>query len=97
MVGYPSQLVVWNPLCLDPSNGVVDLESVCTGCSLVLGLLGYSCWLVAAWCELHCFLNPSDGVFGRFDLAALLRLPHLKFLFVLVVIRAAWRAQVYLL
>jgi len=25
------------------------------------------------------FLHPSDGVFGRFDLAALLRLPHLQF------------------
>jgi len=28
------------------------------------------------------FLDPSDGVFGRFDLADLLRLPHLKYLFV---------------
>ena len=39
---YPSQLVVWNPLCLD----------------------------------------PDDGVFGGFDLAAFLRLPHLECLFV---------------
>ena len=28
------------------------------------------------------FLNPSDDVFGRFNLAALLRLPHLVCLFV---------------
>ena len=26
--------------------------------------------------------DPSDGIFGRFDLAALLRLPHLNCLFV---------------
>jgi len=30
---------------------------------------------------------PSDGVFGRFDLAALLRLPHLKFLLLLSSLR----------
>jgi hypothetical protein len=28
--------------------------------------------------------SPSDGVFGRFDLAALLRLPHLKSFVVVV-------------
>ena len=36
---------------------------------------------------LHCFHmlsgDPLDGVFGRFDLAALLRLPHLKCFFCL--------------
>ena len=77
MVGYPSHLVVWNPLCLDPSNGVFDLESDCTGCSLVVGLLGCSCWLVAGVDSIP--FDPSDGVFGRFGLAALLRLPHLHF------------------
>jgi hypothetical protein len=30
--------------------------------------------------------SPSDGVFGRFDLAALLRLPHLKSFVVVVVV-----------
>ena len=39
-------------------------------------------WLVV-WTPL--FLASSDGVFGRFDLAALLRLPHLQLLFVLFV------------
>jgi len=29
---------------------------------------------------------PSDGVFGRFDLAALLRLPHLKSLLLLLLL-----------
>jgi len=47
MVGYPTPLMVWNPLCLDPSTGVFDWESDCTGSPLVVGLLGYSCWLVA--------------------------------------------------
>ena len=77
MLGHPSQLVVWNPLCLDPSDGVFDLESNCTGCSLVIGLLGY-CWYywLVVWTPLY--LNPSDGAFGRFDLAALLRLLHFK-------------------
>ena len=56
------------------------------GCSLVVEcMLEYSCWLVV-WNPL--FLDPSNGVLVRvdrvwsFDLAALLRLPHLKFLFV---------------
>jgi len=31
-------------------------------------------------------LDPSDGVFGRFDLAALLRLPHLKSLLLLLLL-----------
>ena len=40
----------------------------------------YYYWLVV-WSLL--FLDPSDGVFGRFGLAALLRLPHdLRCLFV---------------
>ena len=33
-VGYPSRLVVWNPVCLDPSGGVFgrfDLAALC-GC-----------------------------------------------------------------
>ena len=80
MVWYPSQLVVWNPLCLDPSNGVFDLESDCTDSRLVVGLLGYSCWLVAGADSI--IFNPFDGMFGRFDLAALLRLLHLICLFV---------------
>ena len=67
MVGYPLR---W---CLDPSTDVFDLESVCTGCSIPVS------WSLV-WTPL--FLHPSHGVFGRFDLAALLRLPHLKFLFV---------------
>ena len=38
-----------------------------TGCSLVVGcLLGYSSWLVV-WNPL--FLDPSDNMFGCFDLA----------------------------
>ena len=36
-----------------------------------------SVMLLVVWTPL--FWDPSDGVFGRFDLAALLRLPHLKF------------------
>jgi len=44
MVGYRPWLVVWNPLSLDPSDGVF-------------------------W--------SFFGVFGRFGLAALLRLPRL--------------------
>ena len=48
-------------------------------CSLVVGcILGYSYWLVV-WNPL--ILDPSDGVSGRFDLAALLGLPYLKCLF----------------
>ena len=43
-------------------------------------MLGYYCWLVV-WNPL--FLDPSDGVFSRFYLAVLLRLPHLMCLFVL--------------
>ena len=43
----PTESVVWIPLCLDPSNGVFDVESDCTGFSLIIGLLGYCCWLVA--------------------------------------------------
>ena len=35
---------------------------------------------VTVWTPL--FLEPSDGVFGRFDLAALLGLPHFQFLLV---------------
>ena len=34
LVGYLAQLMVWNPLCLDPSDGVVgrfDLAALC-GC-----------------------------------------------------------------
>ena len=54
-----------------------------TVCSLVVGcLLGYSSWLVV-WNPL--LLDPSNGVFRRFDLAALLRLPHPKFLFVCLI------------
>ena len=60
-------------------------ESVCLRlvlfeiCLVVGCILGYSYWLVV-WYPL--FSDPSDGVFGRFGLAALLRLPHLKFLVV---------------
>ena len=39
----------------------------------------YSSWLLV-WNPI--FLDPTDCVFGHFGLAALLRLPHLKFLFV---------------
>ena len=46
---------------------------------VVASMLGYSYWLVV-WNPLS--LGPSNGVFGRSDLAALLRLPHLKCLFV---------------
>ena len=35
MVAYPSQLVVWNPLYLDPINGVFYLEPGCTAFSLL--------------------------------------------------------------
>ena len=71
MVGYPSQLVVWNPLGLDPSNGVFDLESDCTGSRLVVGvMLGYSCWLVAGVDSI--VFESIRWCVGRFDLAALL-------------------------
>ena len=51
-----------------------------TCCSLVVGcMLGYSYWLVGG---VELLMDPSDGVFGRFDLAAFLGLPHLTILFV---------------
>ena len=62
MVGYPSQLVVWNPLCLDPSNGMFDLESDWTA-FLLLDCLGTPVGSLMVWTQL--FLNPSDDVFGR--------------------------------
>ena len=37
--------------------------------------------LVGVWNPLS--LDPSSGVLGRFDLAALLQLPHLKCLFII--------------
>ena len=40
-------------------------------------LLGYPVW----WSGIRLFLDSSDGVFGRSDLAARLRLPHLVCLF----------------
>ena len=54
-------------------------------------------WLLV-WTPL--FLNPSDGVFGRFDLAALLRLRHLQLSFVCLVAcwcqdRGSWNAWEY--
>jgi len=42
-------------------------------------MLGYPIWFVV-WNPLS--WDPSDGVFGRFDLAAPLRLPHLICVFV---------------
>ena len=50
-----------------------------------------ACWTIAlgverVQCLLVPFCAPSDGVFGRFDLAALLRLPHLKSFVVVVVV-----------
>ena len=45
-------------------------------------ILGYSSWLVV-WNPL--LLDPSDGVFGRFDLAKRLRLPHLQSSFVCLI------------
>ena len=43
MVGYPSKLVVWDPLCLDPSDGVFgrfDLGALC-GCHILHVCLFY--------------------------------------------------------
>ena len=39
-------------------------------------------WVRVVWNPLC--LDPYDGVFGWYDLAALLRLPHLRCLFVCV-------------
>ena len=63
--------------------------------SVVGCLLGYSSCLVV-WIPL--FLDPSDGVFGRFDLAALCGCRTLNFcLFVLLHYRLSLRpSQVYL-
>ena len=73
LLGHSSWLVLWN---------VFDLELIHSGHSfdancLVVGcMLGCSYWLVV-WPWNPSFLDPSDGVFGRFDRAALLRLPQL--------------------
>ena len=58
------------------------IASVCSllfAVSVVGCLLGYSSCLVV-WIPL--FLDPSDGAFGRFDLAALCGCRTLNFLFV---------------
>ena len=74
----PGTLVIWKPLCLDPSDGVFgrfDLAALCgchtlnvCCCCCCCSALCSTAWLVV-WKPLC--LDPSDGVFGRFDLAAL--------------------------
>jgi len=72
--GWCSEMcLLWRQIIL----AICLMRSVCR---LVVGcMLGYFYWLVV-WNPL--LLDPSVGVFGRFDLLALLRLPHLTFLFV---------------
>ena len=67
-----------------------SLDDVCHALVSVVGcMLGYSSCLVV-WIPL--FLDPSDGAFGRFDLAALCGCRTLKFLFVcLVLSKKEWK------
>ena len=74
LAGHPAWLVLW--IVFDLDTPISLLLVICLPCfvcfvfavSVVGCLLGYSSCLVV-WIPL--FLDPSDGVFGRFDLAAL--------------------------
>ena len=69
--GHPAWLVLWIVFDLDTPISlllVICLLVLLFAVSVVGCLLGYSSCLVV-WIPL--FLDPSDGAFGRFDLAAL--------------------------
>ena len=71
VTGHPAWLVLWIVFDLDTPISlllVICLLVLLFAVSVVGCLLGYSSCLVV-WIPL--FLDPSDGAFGRFDLAAL--------------------------
>ena len=71
LTGHPAWLVLWIVFDLDTPISlllVICLLVLLFAVSVVGCLLGYSSCLVV-WIPL--FLDPSDGAFGRFDLAAL--------------------------
>ena len=71
LTGHPAWLVLWIVFDLDTPISlllVLCLLVLLFAVSVVGCLLGYSSCLVV-WIPL--FLDPSDGAFGRFDLAAL--------------------------
>ena len=84
LTGHPAWLVLWIVFDLDTPISlllVLCLLVLLFAVSVVGCLLGYSSCLVV-WIPL--FLDPSDGAFGRFDLAALCGCRTLNFcLFVL--------------
>ena len=82
-------LVLWIVFDLDTPISlllVLCLLVLLFAVSVVGCLLGYSSCLVV-WIPL--FLDPSDGAFGRFDLAALCGCRTLNFLFVCLCRRSA--------
>ena len=71
LTGHPAWLVLWILFDLDTPISlllVICLLVLLFAVSVVGCLLGYSSCLVV-WIPL--FSDPSDGAFGRFDLAAL--------------------------
>ena len=61
MVGYPSQLVVWNPLCLAPFNGVFvcfDLATLC-GCRTLNVCCCCCLCILASGMQLRCFAREG--------------------------------------
>ena len=70
-------------MCLIWSQNILVISLLCTGCSL-----GYSYWLVV-WNPL--FLDPSDGVAGRFDRSGHFAVAHLHLLFVCIQLHSVAR------
>ena len=91
LTGHPAWLVLWIVFDLDTPISlllVICLLVLLFAVSVVGCLLGYSSCLVV-WIPL--FLDPSDGAFGRFDLAALCGCRTLNFcLFVLHLPGLGW-------